>query len=244
MVAQELFGNLQVEAINRTDIRDIVASRVKLLRKKIRMVPLKFSRFNQKLALEIQTKWDEENKAFRKQKKSEKPLDRLIRWKDMSRKYRLLSLNELTRKWYSPLWKLRSDAALIAALYEFSEVDLISKKKEQIKSESLRELKSIVLRMKGPRKPTKKKILLRDIKYNVSEAFLEMIKPLEDFAIETKTKVENLIAPRKQSAITTKIKRYLDVLFAREYLTLMCQAVAPRQKAVFEEITKNTQEES
>lgn len=78
------FGKLEVESVDKTDMRDIVADRVKLLRKRYRTIPLQLSRFNIKLADEIKKQWVEENKKFRQNNKREKPLDRLTRWQTMS----------------------------------------------------------------------------------------------------------------------------------------------------------------
>lgn len=225
------FGKLEVESVNKTDMRDIVADRVKLLRKRYRTIPLQLSRFNLKLADEIRRQWVEENKKFRQDNKREKPLGRLDRWKTMVKRYRLLALNELSKNWYSRFWKLRSDTALIAAMYEFSEIENISMVKGKVKPDILSTLKPIVLRMKVPRKPTKKKILMKDIQYDVGDAYLEMVGQLGQFASELKATIDRLVAPRKKTPIKSKLKRYQDVIIAREYLTMVCQAVAPRHDA-------------
>lgn len=233
----ELFGNLEVKKVDRTDIRDIVADRVKLLRKNYRRIPLHLSRFNLKLAETIKNQWIKENKEFLKTNKKEKPLERLKRWKAMVKKYRLVALNELSTRWYSKIWKLRSDTVLIASLYEFSEIDDISQVKENIIPKELTQLKPIILRIKGLKKPIKKKILMRDITYDIASAYLEMVKPLEAFCQLTSSYIDNLIAPRKKLTIKTKIKRYQDVLYAREYLTLILQAISPRQEATYNDLT-------
>ena len=222
------FGKLEVESVDKTDMRDIVADRVKLLRKRYRTIPLQLSRFNIKLADEIKKQWVEENKKFRQNNKREKPLDRLTRWQTMVKRYRLLALNELSSNLYSRFWKLRSDTVLIAAMYEFSEIENISMVKAKVKPDILSTLRPIVLRMKGPRKPTKKKILMKDIQYNVGDAYLEMVSELGQFVSDLKITIDRLIAPRKKTKLKSKLKRYQDVIVTREYLTMVCQAVAPR----------------
>ena len=230
-MAESLFGQLKVESVNRDDIRDIVAGRITKLRTKFRTIPLQLSSFHLRLADQLRKRWNQEEKEYKQEKKREKPLERLIRWKEKTKQFRLIGLSEVSKKWYSILWKLRSDMALISAMYEFSEIENISLVKEDLKPEQLRDLKPIVMRMKGPRKPTKKKILLRDISYDVGDAFLEMVYPLQHFSKETKISIDRLIAPRKKLQLKVKRKRYQDALIAREYLTLMCQATAPRQDA-------------
>ncbi|MHA2092567.1 MAG: hypothetical protein ACW98K_17110 [Candidatus Kariarchaeaceae archaeon] len=230
-MAENLFGQLKVESVNREDIRDIVSGRVTALRTKFRTIPLQLQNFHLQVADQLRKQWSQEEKEFKREKKREKPLARLTRWKEKVKTFRLIGLTEVSKKWYPILWKLRSDMALISAMYEFSEIESISLVKEDLKPNQLKNLKPIVMRMKGPRKPTKKNILLRDLRYDAGDAFLEMVKPLEHFSNETKNSIDKLVAPRKKLQLKVKRKRYKDALIAREYLTLMCQATAPRQSA-------------
>ena len=223
------YNNLEVEIFDRTDMRDIVASKVKNLRKQFKLIPIKFERFNIRLAAQLKKEWDLENKEYVKNNKSEKPLVRLERWKAMSKRYRTKGIAQLSENWYSIFWKLRADIALIVALYEFSEIEQISKRKEDLKTDAVKKLKPIALRMKGPRKPSKKKILLKDLSYDVETAFLTMVRELENKTIETRDLIIKLVAPTKKIPIKTKIRRFQDALLAREYITLITQAVAPRQ---------------
>jgi hypothetical protein len=223
------YSDLEVETFDRTDMRDIVASKVKWLRKEFKLIPLKFERYNIQLAAQLKEEWKKENKEYIKNNKREKPLQRLDRWKKMSKEYRSKGIAALTEMWYSKFWKLRSEIALIVALYEFSELDHISRRKHELKRGLVENLKPISLRMKGPRKPTKKKILLKDIKYDVEKSFLDMVQEIEHKTIETKELVSKLVAPTKKLKISTKVKRFKDALLAREYITIITQAVAPRQ---------------
>ena len=223
------YTDLEVETFDRTDMRDIVASKVKWLRKEFKLIPIKLERFNMKLAAQLKSEWDTENKEFIKNNKGEKPLQRLNRRKLMVKDYRLKGLTAITDNWYHKLWKLRSELALVVALYEFSEIDDISQHKGEITKGVISKIKPIALRIKGPNKPSKKKILLRDIVYDFEKAFLEMIKPLEIKTIETRDLIDKLIAPTKKLKITIKKKRFKDAFVAREYLTIITQAVAPRQ---------------
>lgn len=225
----EQYNDLEVETFDRTDMRDIVASKVKNLKKQFKLIPIKFERFNIRIAAELKKEWDIEDKAYIKANKSEKPLVRLERWKGMTKRYRSRGIALLSENWYEPFWKLRSDMALIVALYEFSEIEKISRRKEELKTDQVRDLKPVALRMKGPRKPTKKKILIRDLYYNVEDAFLEMVRELEIKTIETRELIVKLVAPTKKLKIAIKIKRFQDAVLAREYMTLLTQAVAPRQ---------------
>ncbi|MCE7733303.1 MAG: hypothetical protein GPJ54_00400 [Candidatus Heimdallarchaeota archaeon] len=234
------YNDLEVETFDRTDMRDIVASKVKNLRKQFKLIPLKFERFNLRLAAQLKKEWEIENKEYVKKNKSEKPLVRLERWKAMSRSYRSKGIAQLSENWYEGFWRLRADMALIVALYEFSEIDQISRRKEELKTEALKNLKPIALRMKGPRKPSKKKILLRDISYDVEDAFLTMVHELEIKTIETRDLISKLVAPTKKLAIKTKIKRFQDAVLTREYITLITQAVAPRQGMQDSEYNNNS----
>ncbi|OLS28302.1 MAG: hypothetical protein HeimC2_07940 [Candidatus Heimdallarchaeota archaeon LC_2] len=228
---ENAYTDLEVEAFDRTDMREIVASKVKWLRKDFNLLPIKLERFNLKLAKQLKEEWESENKEFVKNTKGEKPLQRLERWRRMVKAYRSRGLKAVADKWYHKFWKLRSELALVVALYEFSEIEDISKQKSEITKGLISELKPLSLRIKGPRKPTKKKILIRDIKYDIEEAFLEMIQPMEIKTIETRELINKLIAPSKKLKITIKKKRFKDALIAREYLTIITQAVAPRQNA-------------
>ncbi len=234
------YSDLEVETFARTDMRDIVASKVKNLRKQFKLIPIKFERFNIRLAAHLKEEWDRENKEYVKKNKSEKPLVRLERWKSMSKSYRSKGIAQLSENWYESFWRLRSDMALIVALYEFSEIEQISRRKGELKTKAVRDLKPIALRMKGPRKPTKKKILIRDLYYNIEDAFLTMVRELEIKTIETRDLIKKLVAPTKKLPIKTKIKRFQDAVLTREYLTLITQAVAPRQGIQDSEYTNNS----
>ncbi len=226
---ENAYTDLEVETFDRTDMRELVAKRVKWLRKEFQLLPIKLERFNLKLAEHLKNDWDAENKNFIKNNKGEKPLQRLDRWKGMVKSYRLKGLKSVTENWYHKFWKLRSELALVVALYEFSEIEDISQHKNEITKGLISSIKPISLRIKGPRKPTKKKILMRDITYDIEKAFLEMVKPMEIKAIETKELINKLVAPTKKLKITIKKKRFKDAFIAREYLTIITQAVAPRQ---------------
>ena len=229
---ENAYTDLEVETFDRTDMREIVANKVKWLRKDFKLLPIKLERFNLRLADQLNKDWDAENKEYIKNNKGEKPLQRLERWKGMVKTYRLKGLKEVADNWYGKFWKLRSELALVVALYEFSEIEDISKHKGEITKGVMSEFKPISLRIKGPRKPSKKKILIRDIKYDFGEAFLEMIKPMEIKAIETRALIDKLVAPTKKLKIAVKKKRFKDALVAREYLTIITQAVAPRQSGI------------
>ncbi|MHA2097332.1 MAG: hypothetical protein ACW99A_01490 [Candidatus Kariarchaeaceae archaeon] len=233
------FSDLEVETFDRTDMRDIVATKVKWLRKEFKLIPIRFERFNIQLAAQLKEEWVKENKKFIKNNNREKPLERLDRWKKMSREYRSKGIAALTEMWYTKFWKLRSEIALIVALYEFSEIDDISQRKHELKKGLDDTLKPISLRMKGPRKPSKKKILLKDITYDVEASFLEMVKEIEHKTLETRDLVIKLVAPTKKLKIQTKIKRFRDALLAREYITIITQAVAPRQGSIDNSINNN-----
>jgi hypothetical protein len=193
---------------------------------------MQLKRFNRRLAEDLSSKWEEENKLFRKNNGRETPAQRLDRWKEMSRRYRLYALMELSERWYDTFRKLRADIALITALYQFSEIDKIPRDQEKWKSKTLQKFDSLVLRMKGPRKPSKKKYRMKDLDYDVSIAFLEMVQPLEEWAEKTKENLETLTAPQKKMTYKTKVKRFRNAVVAREYLTILTQSLAPRQKGI------------
>ena len=47
-----------------------------------------------------------------------------------------------------------------------------------------------------------------------------------------KLPIDALIAPKKKLSLNVKIKRYLDAYIAREKITIITQAVAPRQDGI------------
>ena len=145
------------------------------------------------IAKEIKIKWREENNEFKKENQDESPEERLVRWKSMTRKHRQLALLQLADIWYGKLRNIRGEIVLIGALYEYSEIEKILNSQDKWKLEILENFDSIVLRMKGPRKPSKKNFTLSDLKYDISKAFLEMMKPLLRWSVKTQKKIEKIL---------------------------------------------------
>lgn len=228
----DLLDDSAMTHVDSDDIRRTIATSVKQLRSKFRLIPIQLQRYNENLAKELRSKWDEENKLFRQQKVRETPTQRLQRWKDMAKRYRLYALMELTNRFYIELRQMRSELALIVAMYQFSEVETILADQVNWKQSTLDDLDSLVMRIKGPRKPSKKKFGMKDIEYNVGTAYLEMIQPLLDWAAETKEKIDKLTAPRSKMKYETKYKRFKEAVVAREYLTILCQSIAPRKEGI------------
>ncbi|MHA2504231.1 MAG: hypothetical protein ACXAE3_15340, partial [Candidatus Kariarchaeaceae archaeon] len=185
-MSKELIDESALKPYEGDVVRKKVAGKIKYLRAKYKMIPLMIKRTNLKLADELASKWAEEIKLQRKEHAGEKPAQRLQRYKDMAKRYRLYALHELSNKWYATLRSLRSELALIVAMYQFSEIERIMVEQIEWKIDMLDEFNSLVLRMKGPRKPAKKNFKIKDISYDVREAFLEMMLPLEEWAEETK----------------------------------------------------------
>ena len=95
----------------------------------------------------MQEQWDKENKEYISNLKStEKPLDRLQRWKDMTREYRTKGLGMISDAWYKIFWKLRSEISLVVALYEFSEIQAISSHKSELKQSVSEEFQPLIMR--------------------------------------------------------------------------------------------------
>ena len=149
------------------------------------------------IAKDIKIKWREENNEFKKENQDESPEERLVRWKSMTRKHRQLALLQLADIWYGKLRNIRGEIVLIGALYEYSEIEKILNSQDKWKLEILENFDSIVLRMKGPRKPSKKNFTLSDLKYDISKAFLEMMKPLLRWSVKTQKKLKKLFLQRK-----------------------------------------------
>jgi len=231
-MSKELIDEQSLKPFKGNDLRKSIADRIKFLRGKFRLVPLQINRYNQRLADELEEKWKEENRLYRKENKREKPPERLARWKEMSRRYRLYGILQVSDKWYNILRKLRGEMALIVALYQFSEIDRLPDEQVDWKETTLDEFDSLVLRMKGPHKPTRKNYRMKDLDYSVKDAFLEMMQPLIEWADETKKQIDSLTAPRKQMKYKTKVKRFRNAVKAREYLTVLCQSLAPRSKGL------------
>lgn len=184
------------------------------------------------IAKDIKIKWREENNEFKKENQDESPEERLVRWKSMTRKHRQLALLQLADIWYGKLRNIRGEIVLIGALYEYSEIEKILNSQDKWKLEILENFDSIVLRMKGPRKPSKKNFTLSDLKYDISKAFLEMMKPLLRWSVKTQKKIEKIVFAEENMNDEFKLKRYQEIVITREYVTLLCQALAPRAEGI------------
>lgn len=231
-MSKELIDDSALKPYEGDVIRKNVSDRIKYLRSKFKLMPLMIKRYNLRLADELVSKWAEEAKLQRKEKSGQKPAARLQTWKEMARRYRLYALHELSNRWYTDLRSLRGELALVVAMYQYSEIDRIMTEEVEWKNATLDEFNSLVLRMKGPKKPSAKKFKIKDIKYDVKAAFLEMMLPLEEWAEETKKRLDGLTAPKTKMTYATKLKRFRSAVKAREYLTVLTQSLAPRSESL------------
>ncbi|MDH5401039.1 MAG: hypothetical protein OEY49_01000 [Candidatus Heimdallarchaeota archaeon] len=213
-------------------IRKNISDNVISIRKSFKLLPDQLTKSVLEISRELQTFWDQEEKEVKKELKRESALAKLNRWKEKSKKYRQIGLIKLTDLWYRELWKIRSDISLITAIYQYLEVDRIPTSQKDWKTDFIDELNGLVLRMKGPRKPNKSTITTKDIKYSVKSAFIEMMEPLLMWAEVTKIIVDNLTAPKNKMSYEVRIKRYRECVKAREYTTVLCQSLAPRQEGI------------
>ena len=149
----------------------------------------------------------------------------------MKKKYRLTGLDFLNEYFYDELWKLRSELSLIAAIYEFSEIDKIMH--QQISPRDKIESTPVVLRLNGPRKPSKKTFTKKDLYYDIGEAYLTMVKPLEEWADGIKNKLDKLSIINKEPDLKGKIEQYKRAYTARDYMTVFVQALSKRGKTEY-----------
>ena len=259
-MTNELLGMNTSKKLQGDDIRSQITSMVNFIRKDFRSIPEEFKNYNLRVAKDLKTRWEKDKKRKKYEKNEDKTLkvitnwklmedkisekrlrkwssteiniaiQRLERWKEMKKEYRLIALNKLTADWYDRIWKLRAKLSLITAIYEYSEIEEIFHSDSDIKPQL--DIKPIVLRMRAPKKPSKKAFTVDDLKYDIGDAYLEMIKPLEDWVVETKIKVDKLSGVRAKQTLKTKIKRYKDTFIAREYMSVYAQSLVPRTDGI------------
>lgn len=257
-MVNELLGMNTSKKLEGEDIRSQITTMVNFIRKDFRSIHEEFKKYNLKVAKDLRTRWKKERR--KNEKNEEKTIkiienwismegkisvkrlhkwklteieiaaQRLERWKEMKKEYRLIALNKLTATWYDRIWKLRSDLSLITAIYEYSEIDEIFHSDTDIKPHL--DFKPVVLRMRAPKKPTKKTFKINDLEYDIGDAYLEMIKPLEEWTVETKKMVDKLSGVRAKQTLKTKIKRYKDTFIAREYMSVYAQSLVPRTDGI------------
>ena len=104
---------------------------------------------------------------------------------------------ELSNRWYNEFRKLRGDIALITAMYQFSEIDKLPVDQIGWKAKTLANFESLVLRMKGPRKPTKKKFTMKDLDYDVGNAFLECSEALTRYTMDISSTLHEFVTKTK-----------------------------------------------
>ncbi len=259
-MANELLGMNTSQKLQDDVIRSQITTMVNFIKKDFKSIPEEFKKYNLRVANDLRTRWDKDKERRKYEKSEEKTIKiveswklmkdkdsekrmqkwklmadeiavkRLERWREMKKEFRLIALNKLTATWYDRIWKLRSDLSLITAIYEYSEIEEIFHSDADIKPQL--DLKPVVLRMRAPKKPTKKSFKVIDLKFDIGDAYLEMIKPLEDWTVETKTMVDKLSGVRAKQTLKTKIKRYKDTLMAREYMSVYAQSLVPRTEGI------------
>ena len=222
---QAIPSYMSIEKLDGDAIRERITSLVKEVKKEYKAYQEEFKEFNFQLAHEMNARWTIEVKRG---KGKESPKKRLERMKSMARKYRLEVISRLTEKWYDKFWKLRSDISLITSFYHMSAINISPILNMDWKPRN-QKYNPIVLRMNGPRKPKKKKFKKSDITYDLMEAISRMLKPLEDWVDKTASKISKLKSVTKKQTIQVKRNRFRETFVARESLTVLCQAVSPRQ---------------
>ncbi|MCY3410938.1 MAG: hypothetical protein INQ03_04790 [Candidatus Heimdallarchaeota archaeon] len=225
-MTSELISDASLDKLEGDVIRAKISEKVRQVKKDFRLLHYEFTRFNENLASKLEVQWKKEEIN-----KGERASARLSRWREMAKYYRSQALAELSDFWYDRFWLMRSEVALITSIYELSGLKTIPEFMKKWEPKEFPELKPLVMRMGGPRKPKGKKFGVSDLSYDINAAYLQMIKPLEDWLLETAKLVENLKEVKKKQTVATKIKRYQESLYVREYLTVLCQAVAPRQSS-------------
>ncbi len=222
----DLISEKALAKLHGESIREQISNMVVSIKKNFKTVPFEIRQYNIEMAEMLKNKWKEEVKKLPKQK----AIARLESLKELSKEFRLFALNKIADDWYHRLWMLRSEIALITSIYDLSGLNTIPEFNNW-QPKNYPKFNPVVLRMNGPRKP-KKEFYVKDIKYNVDEAFLKMMKPLEDWIDITQKHISKLTGLKKELDTKGKISRFRKSLLAREYITVCCQAIAPRQSAI------------
>ena len=215
-----------LEKIKGDVIRAQITEKVKSIKAEFLIISKEFKRYNKKQSTKLKHKWEKESI---KRPKGQRAAAELARLQDLTKEYRLFALQNLSNDWYDRFWYLRSEIALITSFYDFSGLQSIPEFMVNWKPRKSTNFSPVVLRLNGPRKP-KKKFKLSDITYDIVEAYLKMMKPLEDWLDKAVSVIAKLKVVKAKQSDKVKMQRYRESLTAREYITVLCQAVAPRQK--------------
>lgn len=216
-----------LEKIQGDVIRAQITDKVKSIKAEFLTISKEFKRYNKKQSTKLKYRWTRDSK---KRPKGQRAASELARLQDLSKEFRLIALQDLSKDWYDRFWYLRSEIALITSFYDFSGLHSIPEFMDNWKPRKSTNFSPVVLRLNGPRKP-KKKFKLSDIKYDIVEAYLKMMKPLEDWLDKTVSVIGKLKGVKTKQTDKAKIQRYRESITAREHVTVLCQAVAPRQPA-------------
>jgi hypothetical protein len=162
-MSPQLVDEIELKPYQEENLHLEISKLIEKMKSNFETIPSELKISVNNIAKEIKIKWREENNEYKKENQDESPEERLVRWKSMTRKHRQLALLQLADIWYGKLRNIRGEIVLIGALYEYSEIEKILNSQDKWKLEILDNFDSIVLRMKGPRKPSKKNFTLGDL---------------------------------------------------------------------------------
>lgn len=220
----DLISDKVLSKLHGENIRNQITKKVLDIKESFKAIPEEFKEYNRNYALVLKEMWKVEMKKLPRQQGP----SRLENMKDIAKEFRLIALNKVAEDWYDRIWLFRSELALITALYELGAIANINEVSESWIPKNYQQLKPVVLRMSGPRKP-KNDFKVADIKYSIDKEYLKMMKPLEEWAEISATYVQKLKGINSELTKKKRIANFRPAFLAREHVTVFCQAIAPRQ---------------
>lgn len=182
-----------------------------------------FVKYIQKKSLEAEERFDE---IIREKKFDTRSDEGLKAIRAYIRRLYLVWLVDIAKTWFPKLKKVGLSKFEIKELRKFTLLkdESFDDYTDQKISKSV---KSQIFKIKIPQKPKTDFTEFRS--FDLAAAFLAMMKPFEEYALMTADFIDKLIVPKKKLALKTKIKKYKESIVVREFLTVICQTVAPRQ---------------
>ncbi len=207
-----LIGETNKINLDRKQLLKKVSERIKQIKDEFETIPDEFEKYIKKQGKDVARKWKKMTKKI--------PADDIEKLNEVRKKIRLDIINEISHDWHDRLWNIRAELVLIAAIYEFS-----SLKSTNSKNTNDLDLRPLVLRMGGP---TKKNISSNK-PYNPIEAYNKMVTPLFDAIKIIHEKIMKLKKINGRSSLRSIKLANKEIIIAREYLTRVVQATAPRK---------------
>ncbi len=155
-------------------------TRIDNIRKEVKKITMNYHKYLERLPGRMRKEWEEQEARDKKEITRDSGKKKLERFIERSKLFRLKVLEDLTQEIYRDCWYTRAELEISVAIFRigvFSEFIKHDKKWEEKQNS---ELKPIVLRLSKPKKPKKSGFGVKDVKYDIGEAVLTMLKPLSE----------------------------------------------------------------